>query len=190
MGRPALKKGAIERSALELFVEKGIDGVSIRDIAQRAGVTEGALYRHHKSKNDLVRHLFFESYGHFATTIREVDELEMPFADGMRRMVQSLFKVYDEDPFAFQFVMIVRHWLLDEVRVDEKHGQRMILHMLERAMRNGEIPKQNLELTTQLLVGMIGQTAVGVQHKTVKGGLSTHAEAVARYCTLVAMTAA
>ena len=44
----------IEAAALLLFVEKGVAETSIRDIAHSAGVAEGALYRHHAGKDDLV----------------------------------------------------------------------------------------------------------------------------------------
>src|SRR5258707_665010 len=52
----------VERAALDLFAEKGVDGVSIAEIAQAAGVSQGALYRHHPSKEDLAWALFSTAY--------------------------------------------------------------------------------------------------------------------------------
>ena len=41
--------------ALELFVEHGYEKSSLREIADRLGVTKAALYYHFKSKEDIVR---------------------------------------------------------------------------------------------------------------------------------------
>lgn len=47
----------LKRVALELFSEKGYSGTSMREIAQRLGVTKAALYYHFPSKEDIVRTL-------------------------------------------------------------------------------------------------------------------------------------
>ena len=47
--------------ALELFAEQGYEGTSLREIAERLGVTKAALYYHFKSKEDIVRS-FTEDY--------------------------------------------------------------------------------------------------------------------------------
>jgi AcrR family transcriptional regulator len=61
-------RGRIQVVALELFAERGYDATSLREIAERLGVTKAALYYHFKSKEDIVRSLF-EDY------TREVDDL-------------------------------------------------------------------------------------------------------------------
>jgi AcrR family transcriptional regulator len=58
----------IQSVALELFAEQGYDKTSLREIAERLGVTKAALYYHFKSKEDIVASLV-EDY--FA----EIDEL-------------------------------------------------------------------------------------------------------------------
>ena len=54
MMRSSGAKERVERAATELFAAKGIDGVSIAEIAALAGVSQGALYRHYASKEDLA----------------------------------------------------------------------------------------------------------------------------------------
>ena len=44
----------IQEVALELFTEQGYEGTSLREIAERLGVTKAALYYHFKSKEDIV----------------------------------------------------------------------------------------------------------------------------------------
>lgn len=44
----------LAKSALEVFSENGLDGATLDDIAERAGVTKGSLYHHYDSKKDLI----------------------------------------------------------------------------------------------------------------------------------------
>jgi len=54
-------RGRIQHVALELFAEQGYERTSLREIAERLGVTKAALYYHFKSKEDIVRS-FTEDY--------------------------------------------------------------------------------------------------------------------------------
>ncbi len=47
-------KELILTNALDLFSEKGFDGVSVREIAKKVGVRESALYKHFKSKQEIL----------------------------------------------------------------------------------------------------------------------------------------
>ena len=46
-------KERILLEALDLFAREGYEAVSVRDIADRVGLTKGALYRHYRSKRDI-----------------------------------------------------------------------------------------------------------------------------------------
>jgi AcrR family transcriptional regulator len=50
-----------QKVALELFAEQGYEKTSLREIAERLGVTKAALYYHFKSKEDIV-HSFTDDY--------------------------------------------------------------------------------------------------------------------------------
>ncbi|MFE3461919.1 TetR/AcrR family transcriptional regulator [Nocardiopsis aegyptia] len=47
-------KAEIRSVALELFARQGFEKTSLREIAERLGVTKAALYYHYASKNDLL----------------------------------------------------------------------------------------------------------------------------------------
>lgn len=63
-GRPVKVEGEkgtkdkIFDAAIDLFAEKGYNGVSIRDIAKAVGITEGAVYRHYASKDEILEAIF------------------------------------------------------------------------------------------------------------------------------------
>ncbi len=75
----------MQKVALELFAEQGYEKTSLREIAERLGVTKAALYYHFKSKEDIV-HSFTDDY--FA----EIDDLvdwakDQPRTDVTRREI-------------------------------------------------------------------------------------------------------
>src|ERR1700722_11630804 len=51
--------------ALDLFIEQGFDGTSLRQIAERLGVTKAALYYYFESKDDilLALHMRIHEFG-------------------------------------------------------------------------------------------------------------------------------
>ena len=78
-------RSRVQKVALELFAEQGYEKTSLREIAERLGVTKAALYYHFKSKEDIV-HSFTDDY--FA----EIDALldwakDQPQSDETRRAV-------------------------------------------------------------------------------------------------------
>jgi AcrR family transcriptional regulator len=60
----------IQQIALELFAEQGYEKTSLREIAERLGVTKAALYYHFKTKEDIVGSLFDD----FLTHVDEIVE--------------------------------------------------------------------------------------------------------------------
>src|SRR5467141_1632477 len=76
-------RSRVQKVALELFAEQGYEKTSLREIAERLGVTKAALYYHFKSKEDIV-HSFTDDY------FDEIDALldwarEQPRSDETRR---------------------------------------------------------------------------------------------------------
>lgn len=64
IGRPVKVPGEkstkekIFDAAVDLFAERGFDGVSIRDIGRAVGVSEGAVYKHYASKEAILDSIF------------------------------------------------------------------------------------------------------------------------------------
>ena len=48
------KQSRILKAAVEVFAEKGYSGAATSEIAQRAGVAEGTIFRHYRTKKDLL----------------------------------------------------------------------------------------------------------------------------------------
>ena len=66
----------IEKAAIRLFVEKGVTETSVRDIARAVDISEGALYRHFVSKDELVWAVFERHYVAFAGRLDALAQAE------------------------------------------------------------------------------------------------------------------
>lgn len=56
--RRVLRTKRLLRSVLgELIEEKGLDGITVSDLTERAGINRGTFYLHYKDKNDLIHNL-------------------------------------------------------------------------------------------------------------------------------------
>jgi AcrR family transcriptional regulator len=78
--------------ALELFNEQGYDATSLREIAERLGVTKAALYYHFKSKADILLELHFRLHDLGGDLLAELDTLsdERDAVDAWPRLVDRL----------------------------------------------------------------------------------------------------
>ena len=50
----------IDEAAVMLFAEKGFANTSTKDIASKAGVAEGTIFKHFKTKDDLLKYLLLK----------------------------------------------------------------------------------------------------------------------------------
>src|SRR5258707_9373535 len=57
MREPSDTRSRIQAIALELFIEQGYEATSLREIAERLGVTKAALYYHFKTKDEIIQSL-------------------------------------------------------------------------------------------------------------------------------------
>lgn len=100
-------KARIERGALELFVEKSIEGVSTKSIAEFAGVSEGLLYRHFKSKADLARTLMQSIHTRLTALVRE--NMDQSLDAAVSDIVRDYAALADEDWPLFAYHLLYMH---------------------------------------------------------------------------------
>jgi AcrR family transcriptional regulator len=148
-------KRSILVAALDLFATRGVDGVSIRDIAAQAGFTNPAMFRHFKSKEDLAKALFEACYRRFAHSLA---------APGvtLRGAVQEALALIDASPESVHFVLenIRRYWsdLPEAVRARGLIGAMRRLIQVEQAL--GRVRTDiDAQLAAALVLGLLAQIA-------------------------------
>jgi AcrR family transcriptional regulator len=87
--RPKDRKAMIVAAACELFAERGFAAVGIKEIADRVGITGGAIYRHFADKEALLEAVAIAALGRFMFDGSEADSSDQPTSS------QSIGQVVD-----------------------------------------------------------------------------------------------
>ncbi|MBI5165819.1 MAG: TetR/AcrR family transcriptional regulator [Magnetospirillum sp.] len=159
MRNSSATRDRIERAALELFVGQGVRETTIRDIAAKAGVAEGALYRHHAGKDDLVRALFVTHYETLAEQLQAVADTTVGIDGRLTAMVDTFCRLHDHDPILFAFLLLVQHGQLDRIGPDRPSPVAAVRAVVAEAMAAGEIPSRDIDVVTAMVMGIVLQTA-------------------------------
>ena len=104
----------IEAAAIHLFVEKGVAETTVRDIAHGVEISEGALYRHFVSKEQLVWLLFERHYVAFAGRLQALADAEPTTREKLAAMIRGFCRAHDDNPVLFRFLLFVQHGQLGQ----------------------------------------------------------------------------
>lgn len=174
----------LRTAALELFVEKGVAETTTRDLAKRAGIAEGTIYRHFESKDDLVRDLFKDHYFRFGAELDRIQRESAGDVDAkLRAMIDHMCRLFDEDPTLYRFLLLVQHAALPNIRSAPTSPAIIFRKVVSRAIDQGEIPQQDPGLAAAMVVGAIVQPALALIYGSVTGTMSDFAPAIARACS-------
>jgi TetR/AcrR family transcriptional regulator, fatty acid metabolism regulator protein len=58
-------KARILKTANQMFLEKGVKNVSVRELCRDCGITNGAFYHHFESKDDIILRLCLEDFDEY-----------------------------------------------------------------------------------------------------------------------------
>src|SRR3546814_194901 len=99
----------IERAAVVLFASKGVDATTTKEIAAAVGISEGAIYRHFKSKDELVWHLFSTNYFDLARRIDALLDETPSFAARIDAATGLFCTLFSREAHLFPFRLIPQH---------------------------------------------------------------------------------
>lgn len=153
-------RSRIERTALALFAEKGVDQTTTRDIALGAEIAEGTIYRHFTSKEELIAGIFARHYGALAEDLEALQAVERKIEAKLTAMIRRFCGLFESDPDLFRFLFFVQHGQLEKLPKDSANPVRVIREVLATAMRSGEIPERNPDLAAAWVLGAALQPAV------------------------------
>ncbi|MEL6723566.1 MAG: TetR/AcrR family transcriptional regulator [Pseudomonadota bacterium] len=170
----------IEKAALELFIREGIDAATTREIADVAGVSEGALYRHYKGKDELALALFMDTHNRLGEMMTAAFMEPGSIEEKVRRAVTAYTAFADEDwlSFSYHLVSLNRYLPHDTKRADDPVS--VVETLVQHLMDAGEIPKGDPAILSAMSLGVVMQSGLNKIYNRLPGPFSQHIETFTR----------
>ena len=172
-------KELIARTALKLFVDKGITETTVRDIAQVAGLAEGTLYRHFESKEELAWELFHTSYTAFALELDRLQQKYDHLQDKLTAMIRQFCAFFDRDPVLFTYLLLVQHSQLKKVTPEMETAVTVLQKVIAEGMARREVPEIDVEVAAAMVLGPVLQVAVFKAYGRITQDLTGLADSLA-----------
>jgi AcrR family transcriptional regulator len=114
--KKAQSRRRILESAREVFFRDGFMAANLDEVAEKAGVAKGTLYRYFESKAELYVAVLGHNGAIFEEKMRETLDSALPAAEQIRRTARFYFEHYVENRDYFQiFWAIENQWVIGDL---------------------------------------------------------------------------
>lgn len=143
-------------AARELFVNEGVEAVSMRKIASAIDYTAAGLYTHFKDKDDLVRTLCRHDFCAFGQTMGRLGRIEDP-VDRIARMGMAYIRFAVEHPSHYRLMFMTPHEVepteddLKHIEDPDHDGYSALKQAVTQAVAQGRFASTDVELLAQTL---------------------------------------
>jgi len=155
-----LRERIIE-AAGKLFVDKGYEGVSMRRVAEEAGCSQMAMYRHFANKEALTQHLCAQLYSGFTEKMhREIKTVDQPW-ERIRIFVLALLDFAVAYPDHYTLIFLQRHANPEVFTERERLGQEFLkgIRRIVRDILPADTPAAIVDMRLRQIVTCLHGTA-------------------------------
>jgi AcrR family transcriptional regulator len=158
---PASKR-EILKAALSLFVRHGPSDPTAREIAAQAGYSNPAIFKYFRTKDKLALYLFKRCYERVTDELNAAIQLQRPFRDNLKALLDAYRRIVEEDLDAFLFatenLRRFRPSLPPELR--ERSPGRLLRQVFENGKSEGVVGQDtDIELLAGGVIGLLSQFA-------------------------------
>ncbi len=179
--RPDTRRRILTES-LALFAGQGVAATTTKQIAERLGMSQGILYKHFASKDDIVWEIFSTGYSRYGEAVRAAAAAPGSFADRLERIVRTIAALHDADPELFRFLLLVQHGQLPRLTPEMSNPVDHILAFIDEGMRAGAIPKGDPVLAGAMLIGLVVQPATFKAYGRIERSFGAMADELCAAC--------
>jgi len=161
-GRPGYDPESLLAVAVRVFNERGYDGTSIQQLADRLGISKSAIYHHVSGKQELLAAALNRALNALEVVAERVRRSERPAVERLESLVRGSVQALVEQLPSVTLLLRVRgnseteRAALDRRRVFDKFAAELVL----QAQLDGDIrPDADPAVTARLVFGMVNSVA-------------------------------
>lgn len=92
-------------TAVVLFAVKGYDGVSVRELTQKAGVNNALVSYYFGGKKELYAYILSTQFEVLTSVVDEIQQEKLPPIEEIHRFAQQVIAVHKKHPYLIRLVM-------------------------------------------------------------------------------------
>ena len=157
------KKDAILRAAVHLFAEKGYDETPTSEVAKRAGVAEGTIFHHFKSKEGILMHILEEMMEIYLIGIKDRARKANNGLEALEEIIRFHFRLSEER--SREFLVLIRDFPFSVAKPGSPSWEaiwsrflvqtNLMKECIERGQRDGSIRELPIKETALIIRGML-----------------------------------
>jgi len=171
-------RAAVLTAAAELFADHGYPHTSVADVAERVGMTPGAVYFHFRDKKDMAVEVVRELFRRWHSLTEQVREEGLPPLETARLLIDRLVGTFLDDAFAIAGTRLQAERSLIGTALPPPYIESIasLAATLAQARGAGQLCKG---VDPEAAARVIVATAFGTQH--ISGVLHQHADLPRRW---------
>ena len=154
-------KGIIFRTAASLFAEKGYNGVSMREISERSGLSKPTIYYYFGNKEGIYRELISVGLNYNSEQFLEIQKKDIPIKQKIIELVKMRFCQVKEYPDLAKFFILLLagfeklHFLEDLIE-EAMTRRKWLVDLIQEAIKTGEFgTSANPQLAAEIFIGAL-----------------------------------
>ena len=152
------RQSQIIEESINIISERGIQGLTIKNLSQKIGISEPAIYRHFKSKREILMTLLEGFRSNSQRTLTAIAAKSVPAVKKLERVYSNNFRIFVNNP-AVAAIIFSEEIFRNEPRLAEKilsimkANQAIIRDILEGGQSDGEV-REDISVDQLVLIIM------------------------------------
>jgi AcrR family transcriptional regulator len=170
------RKSDLLDAAVRLVASGGAECATTRAIAREAGVSDAALYRHYRNKDDLCGQACARIADEMIRGKRELAVSEAPISEKLHTWVRLTYEFFDKNPDEFAFYLSPPN-----ARVVERGSSQaeLFAEMIRRAIAAGEVRPIHPQVAVSHFTGLMLNVPRLIRNGVLDGPASAYVDEVA-----------
>lgn len=165
-----MMKNAIDEATVKVLTEHGLEGMTMDQVADAAGVAKGTLYNYFSDKTALIAHACERIFEPFMEKVAEIVRDTMEPEKKLESIVEAIFNNVNEN---IALLNILAEYHVHQIPETKQHRNKMsegietIAPVIAEGIRKGHFRKVDPTRTASMFLGAINQlihTIIGINH--------------------------
>lgn len=156
-------KGSREKichAALTLFTDRGIKSTTTREIAKKAGISEGTIYIYFKSKDELAYTLFSQHMHDFREKLfNSISHIDKSSA-ALQRLITEFYTFASNQPIKYSYIILGHHSELKKMPKSNAKPMDVFVTTIRSGIKRGEFREIDPNIAASYVIGMITRSII------------------------------